>query len=97
MCVVESSLSYIIQGSGSAEGFTSTHPYSLPHAHTHHTHIQTPRAFVVFIHLLLIKNAFLMPGKDPIYISRGRRRETKESMVKDCKRRGEKRRGRERK
>lgn len=63
----------------------ASHKHTLTLSHMHILTTQTLRAFVVFIHLLLIKNAFLILGEDPIYISRGSRREervreTKESM-----------------
>lgn len=43
---------------------------------------QTEKGLVVFIHLLLVKNAFLMLEEDPICLSRGRLRwENKAEVV----------------
>lgn len=66
VCAVESSLNYVVQGSSSAKGFRINTPILSPrftHTHGHiriHIHIQTLRAFVLFIHLLLIRRGKIL-------------------------------------
>lgn len=81
LIVADGKFSFIIQNLICQGIHMDTYIHSPLYAHATGTYMTTLKAFVIFIHLLLIKDVFLMLGQNPIYIHRGGRARER----KDCK------------